>query len=242
MFDLAKEDSDQEPAPIERLPYILIIIDELSDLMIIAAKEVEESITRLAQMARAAGIHLLMATQRPSVDVLTGVIKANFPARISFKVSQKVDSRTIIDGPGADNLLGKGDMLFSPPTSSKIDRIHGAFVGEKEIQDVVAAISASDGPRYNSKILEASERADDPGGLNGFGPDGVDFEEEELIERAWEIIRNERKASISYIQRRLKIGYNKAARIIEALEARGFISHSDGTSRPREILGPGGEE
>jgi len=242
MVENAGAGLEKEPAPLEKIPFILIIIDELSDLMIVAAKEVEESITRLAQMARAAGIHLIMATQRPSVDVITGVIKANFPARISFKVSQKIDSRTIIDGPGADNLLGKGDMLFSPPTSSKIIRIHGAFITEKETQNVVKAISDERGPQYDDKILKAADHADDPGGLNGFGAGGLNGDEEELIERAWEIIRSERKASISYIQRRLKIGYNKAARVIEALEARGFISPSDGTSRPREILGPGGDD
>jgi S-DNA-T family DNA segregation ATPase FtsK/SpoIIIE len=226
----------REDEPLEKLPFILIIIDELSDLMIVAAKEVEESITRLAQMARAAGIHLLMATQRPSVDVITGVIKANFPARISFKVSSKIDSRTILDGPGAHSLLGKGDMLFMPPAASQIERIHGALVTETEIQDVVDAIVQTGGPQFDENIIRAGDKADDPGAMSGFSGGAID-DEEDLIEQAWEIIRAERKASISYIQRRMKVGYNKAARIIEALEARGFISASDGTSRPREIIG-----
>lgn len=231
-------DSEQDDLePLEKMPYILIIIDELSDLMIVAAKEVQESITRLAQMARAAGLHLVMATQRPSVDVITGVIKANFPARISFKVSSRIDSRTILDQQGSENLLGNGDMLFMPPTSSKIERIHGALVTEGEIQRVVEVIGESGGPQYDQKIVRAGEHADDPGALGG-GAEAIDEQEQELIEDAWEIIRRERKASISYIQRRMKIGYNKAARIIEALELRGFIAPSDGTSRPREILIP----
>ena len=235
-----KDTGQEEPEPLEKMPYILIIIDELSDLMIVAAKEVQESITRLAQMARAAGIHLVMATQRPSVDVITGVIKANFPARISFKVSSRIDARTILDQQGSENLLGNGDMLFLPPTSAKIERIHGAFVTEGEIQRVVKVVEESGGPQYDEKIVRAGQHADDPGGLGG--GEVIDDQEEELIEAAWEIIRRERKASISYIQRRMKIGYNKAARVIEALEMRGFISPSDGTSRPREILAPSDDE
>ena len=229
--------------PLAKLPYILTIIDEFSDLMIVASKQVEESITRLAQMARAAGIHLLIATQRPSVDVITGVIKANFPARISFKVSSKIDSRTILDQTGASNLLGSGDMLYMPPTSSKIERIHSPLITETEIQRIVGSVRDSGSPQYDERIVKAGQHADDPGALPGdmFG-NGSGDDEDELVERAWEIIRNERKASISYVQRRMKIGYNKAARIIEVLERRGFISASDGTSRPRSILAPSDED
>ena len=237
-----EEAQENDDEPLGKMPYILTIIDEFSDLMIVASKDVEESVTRLAQMARAAGIHLILATQRPSVDVITGVIKANFPARISFKVSSRVDSRTILDQIGSESLLGNGDMLFLPPTASKIERIHSPLVTEEEIQRVVGEVRKSGEPQYDPHIVRASEHADDPGALgNGFGL-GLDNGEDELVERAWEIIRNERKASISYIQRRMKIGYNKAARIIEVLEMRGFISPSDGTSRPREILAPTDEE
>jgi DNA segregation ATPase FtsK/SpoIIIE, S-DNA-T family len=229
-------DSQTDPEPLIELPFVLVVIDEFADLMMVAAKEVEENVTRLAQMARAAGIHLVLATQRPSVDVITGVIKANFPARISFKVSSKIDSRTILDQGGADSLLGAGDMLFSPPTSSKIARIHGPFITENEIQDIVEFLKQSGGPQYDQRIIEAGEKSGNENGIDGM--DEPDDEEEELVERAWEIIRSERKASISYIQRRMKIGYNKAARIIEVLERRGFIAPSDGTSRPRQILIP----
>ena len=212
------------------LPYIVVIVDELADLMMVAGREIEESIARLAQMARAAGIHLILATQRPSVDVITGLIKANFPARISFQVSSKIDSRTILDGNGAESLLGAGDMLFLPPGTSKMQRSHGAFVSDAEVQRVVEFLKKQGKPVYEKSILEMKS-GDDKGG-------GGD-EEEQLDERygdALALVAEARQASISMIQRRLRIGYNRAARIIEKMEKEGVVGPSDGTSKPREVF------
>jgi len=212
-----------------RLPYVVIIIDELADLMMVASREVEESITRLAQMARAAGIHLVLATQRPSVDVLTGIIKANISTRISFQVSSKIDSRTILDGSGAEALLGAGDMLFQPPGTAKLQRIHGAFVSDGEIVRI-------------TEHWRAQRLLDDP--LRG----KVDLREEaaageiaqeeldEKYEDAVQIVLETRQASISMLQRRLRVGYNRAARMIEVMEQQGIVSPSDGI-KPREVLG-----
>lgn len=223
-----------QPEPPKHMPYIVVVVDELADLMIVASKEIEESIVRLAQMARAAGIHLIIATQRPSVDVVTGLIKANFPARIAFKVSSKIDSRTIIDNNGAQVLLGSGDMLFLPPTSSVLRRIHGCWISENEVQDVVAFVKDKNGEaRYDERVLEFVEEstpADDAMPIDG----EVDPE----YDRAVELVARERKASVSYIQRRLKIGYNRAARIVEMMERDGIVGPSDGTSRPRDVLIP----
>ncbi|HOP39413.1 MAG TPA: DNA translocase FtsK 4TM domain-containing protein [Geobacteraceae bacterium] len=208
------------------LPYIVIIVDELADLMMVAGREVEESIARLAQMARAAGIHLILATQRPSVDVITGLIKANFPARISFQVSSKIDSRTILDCNGAENLLGAGDMLFLPPGTAKLQRIHGAFVSDSEVQRVVDFLKKQAKPVYEKEILEmkaSDDRQNDE--------DFID----ERYDDAVALVAEARQASISMIQRRLRIGYNRAARIIERMEQEGIIGPSDGTSRPREV-------
>ncbi len=209
------------------LPYIVVIVDELADLMMVAGREVEESIARLAQMARAAGIHLVLATQRPSVDVITGLIKANFPARISFQVSSKIDSRTILDCNGAETLLGAGDMLFLPPGTAKMLRIHGAFVSDAEVQRVVDFLKKQAKPVYEKSILEMK-----PTDEKGDEDDIVD----ERYDAAVALVAEARQASISMIQRRLRIGYNRAARIIEKMEQEGIVGPSDGTSKPREVF------
>lgn len=209
------------------LPYIVVIVDELADLMMVAGREVEESIARLAQMARAAGIHLVLATQRPSVDVITGLIKANFPARISFQVSSKIDSRTILDCNGAETLLGAGDMLFLPPGTAKMVRVHGAFVSDAEVQRVVDFLKKQAKPVYEKSILDMK-------------PTDEKGEEEEIVDERYDdavaLVAEARQASISMIQRRLRIGYNRAARIIEKMEQEGIVGPSDGTSKPREVF------
>jgi S-DNA-T family DNA segregation ATPase FtsK/SpoIIIE len=213
----------------EKMPYIVIIIDELADLMMTAAKDVENSVARLAQMARAAGIHLILATQRPSVDVLTGLIKANFPARISFKVSSKHDSRTIIDTVGAEHLLGYGDMLYTTGGAGGLLRVHGAFVSETEINRVVDHWKTQGAPEFlDESVLKPMEEASSEGG--GAGDDDHD----ELYDQAVQIVCETRQASISMIQRRLRIGYNRAARLIEKMEAQGVVGPADG-SKPREV-------
>lgn len=209
------------------LPYIILIIDELADLMMVSSREVEEAITRLAQMARAAGIHLIIATQRPSVDVLTGIIKANFPTRISFQVSSKVDSRTILDGIGAEHLLGDGDMLFMPPGVGRVVRIHGAFVSEDEIKGVTDFLRNQKKPDYDDTILSVSEDN---------GSDDTELEKDEKYDQAVEVVMQTGQASISMIQRRLRVGYNRAARMIELMEREGIVGPSDGV-RPREVYG-----
>jgi S-DNA-T family DNA segregation ATPase FtsK/SpoIIIE len=210
------------------MPYIVVVIDELADLMMVAGKKVETHIARLAQMARAAGIHMIVATQRPSVDVLTGLIKANFPARISFKVSSKIDSRTILDMQGAEALLGKGDMLFMQPGSSSLVRIHGAFISDDEIKNVTDFVKSQGTPEYSEELINATKEAS---GIN----DDDDFEVDEMFEEALNIIKDGGNPTISYIQRRLKIGYNRAARIVEQMEKKGILSKPDEKGR-REIL------
>jgi S-DNA-T family DNA segregation ATPase FtsK/SpoIIIE len=212
------------------LPYIVVIVDELADLMMVAGREIEESIARLAQMARAAGIHLILATQRPSVDVITGLIKANFPARISFQVSSKIDSRTILDTIGAEALLGMGDMLFLPPGTAKMQRVHGAFVSDAEVQRVVDFLKKQGKPVYDKSILEMK---DDSGKGDGEGDEDL---VDERYDDAVRLVAETRQASISMIQRRLRIGYNRAARIIERMEQEGIVGPSDGTSKPREVF------
>ncbi|HME71766.1 MAG TPA: DNA translocase FtsK 4TM domain-containing protein [Myxococcota bacterium] len=209
-----------------RLPYIVVVIDELADLMVVSARDVEEALQRLAQMARAAGIHLVLATQRPSVDVLTGVIKANFPARLSFQVSSRTDSRTIMDQNGAEHLLGQGDMLFLPPGTSKLQRIHGAYVSEKEVSSLVAFLRDQGKPQFDETLLkmkEESEQKEERGS-----------EVDEMYDRAIAIVAETRNASISYLQRRLKVGYNRAARMVEQMELDGIIGPQEGT-KPREV-------
>jgi len=211
----------------EKLPLIVIIIDELADLMMVCPNEVEDYIARLSQMARAAGMHLVIATQRPSVDVITGVIKANIPSRISFAVSSSIDSRTILDSSGAEKLLGKGDMLFMPVGESKAVRIQGAFITEEEVEKVVGFIKAQDNTaEYKNELIEQLESSDSP----EESPDG-----DALLEEAVRIVINADQASTSLLQRRLRIGYNRASRIIDELEDRGFISGRDG-SKPRQVL------
>jgi S-DNA-T family DNA segregation ATPase FtsK/SpoIIIE len=224
---------------LEPLPFIVVIVDELADLMMIVGKKVEELIARLAQKARASGIHLILATQRPSVDVITGLIKANIPTRIAFQVSAKVDSRTILDQSGAEALLGHGDMLFLPPGTSLPVRVHGAFVSDQEVHRVVGALRAMSAPVYLEDILDGPS-APIPGlpGEGGEGEDGGgDPEQDPLYDEAVRIVTESRKASISGVQRRLKIGYNRAARMIEAMEAAGLVGtlQSNGS---REVLAP----
>jgi len=225
--NLVKE-YDDKGEPWKPLPYIVIIIDELADLMMTSGREVEESITRLAQMARAVGIHLVLATQRPSVDVITGLIKANFPSRISFRVSSKIDSRTIIDTNGAEQLLGRGDMLFLPPGTSRLIRVHGAYIDETEIGRIVAHIKAQGPPSYDESITQSDEEAL---GLETSGGD-----HDELFEEALRICVEMKRASTSVLQRRLRIGYGRAAAILDIMEREGLIGQADG-SRPRPVLG-----
>ncbi len=210
------------------MPYIVVVIDELADLMMVAGKKVETYVARLAQMARAAGIHMIVATQRPSVDVLTGLIKANFPARISFKVSSKIDSRTILDMQGAEALLGRGDMLFMQPASSSLVRIHGAFISDDEIKNVTDFVKSQGSPEYSEELINATKEA------SGISDDD-DFELDEMFEEALNIIKEGGNPTISYIQRRLKIGYNRAARIVEQMEKKGILSKPDDRGK-REIL------
>ena len=214
----------------EKLSYIVVIIDELADLMLVAPADVEMAIARITQMARAAGIHCIVATQRPSVDVITGVIKANIPARIAFQVASKVDSRTILDAMGAEKLLGKGDMLFLPPGSAKLFRAQGAFVTDEEIQKVVDFIAGQGKPSYEMEIHQQLAKPSSSGDENeGSG------EDEELIEKCIDVIRSEAKASVSLLQRRLRLGYTRAARIMDDLESRGIVGPSKG-AEPRDIL------
>jgi S-DNA-T family DNA segregation ATPase FtsK/SpoIIIE len=213
------------------LPYLVLVIDELADLMMISSREVEESISRLAAMARAVGIHLILATQRPSVDVITGVIKANFPCRIAFKVATKVDSRTIIDANGAEQLLGNGDMLFIPPGTSRITRIHGAYVSEKEAQNIVTHLCRQGHPMYDDSILSygEEEEVDEAGNpIDGFGDDS-------LYKDAVRIVVSEGRASTSLLQRRLSIGYGRAAKLVDAMHRNGLVGPAEG-SKPREVL------
>jgi DNA segregation ATPase FtsK/SpoIIIE, S-DNA-T family len=211
--------------PEEWLPYVVIVIDELADLMLVSSRDVEEYLTRLAQMARAAGIHLLLATQRPSVDILTGIIKANFPARISFQVSSKTDSRTILDANGAEALLGSGDMLFLPPGVSKLQRIHGAFVSEAEIKRLTDFLKDQKQAVYDETLLVIEETESSE----------TDENMDEKYEAAVQIVKETRQVSISMIQRKLRIGYNRAARLVEIMEREGIVTSGDG-GRPREVL------
>ena len=224
--ELMDEEDDKPIEPQAKLPYIVIVIDELADLMMVASKGVEEALTRLAQMARASGIHLIVATQRPSVDVLTGIIKANFPSRISYKVTSRVDSRTILDSMGAEKLLGRGDMLFMPPGTHRLLRIHGAMVSDDEIERIIKFIKEQKKPDYIEEMFSSVVVEDEK------TEEAEDYDEK--YDEALALVARDRQASISYIQRRLRIGYNRAARIIETMERDGVVGPSDGV-RPREI-------
>ena len=211
------------------LPYIVVIIDELADLMQTAPADVETGISRIAQKARAAGIHLIVATQTPRADVVTGVIKANIPSRVAFQVSSKIDSRVILDNSGAENLVGKGDMLFLPPGSAQLIRAQGAFLSDEEAQSIVDACAAQGEPQFAPDAQEQIESG-------GSGDEDVTEAEEELIEKCLEIIYADKKASTSHLQRRLRLGYNRAARVMDILEQRGIIAPGDG-AKPRENIG-----
>jgi S-DNA-T family DNA segregation ATPase FtsK/SpoIIIE len=222
----------------DHLPYIVAIIDELADLMMVAPAEIENSIARLAQLARAAGIHLIIATQRPSVNVITGVIKANLPSRIAFQVASQVDSRTILDVKGADTLIGRGDMLFSPPGSSRLVRAQGAFVADDEIIAIVDFLKRNGPPQYAQSVQQQIDRAaaeDDEDEEDGDGAEGDLGNDEELFQQALSVLKSTRRASTSMIQRRLRIGYNRAARIMDIMEDKGIVGPENGSS-PREIL------
>ncbi len=224
----------EAPEPLKTMPYIVVIIDELADLMMVVGKKVEEQIARLAQKARASGIHLVLATQRPSVDVITGLIKANIPTRLSFQVSSKIDSRTILDQMGAEALLGQGDMLYLAPGTGYPTRVHGAFVSDDEVHRVVEHLKATGAPEYVDDILNGAAGDDDEGGEGGGGVSG-DAENDPLYDQAVEIVLKNRRASISLVQRHLRIGYNRSARLIEAMEKAGLVSTMDARGG-REVL------
>ena len=233
-FSLTPED----PEPLERLPHIVVVIDELADLMMVVGKKIEELIARLAQKARAAGIHLILATQRPSVDVITGLIKANIPTRIAFQVSSKIDSRTILDQMGAEALLGMGDMLYMPSGTGLPIRVHGAFVSDDEVHRVVEYLKTQGEPNYIEGVLEGGVADGEEG---GFGEGGDGGEKDPMYDQAVEIVLKNRKASISLVQRHLKIGYNRAARLVEDMEKAGLVSAMSGSGQ-REILVPARSE
>jgi S-DNA-T family DNA segregation ATPase FtsK/SpoIIIE len=231
-----------EPEPLDRLPHVVIVIDELADLMMVVGKKIEELIARLAQKARAAGIHLILATQRPSVDVITGLIKANIPTRISFQVSSKIDSRTILDQMGAEALLGMGDMLYMPSGTGLPVRVHGAFVSDEEVHRVVEYLKTQGEPNYIEGILEGGNLADEGSNLDGSPSSGGDGEQDPMYDNAVAIVLQHKKASISLVQRHLRIGYNRAARLLEQMEKSGLVS-SMATNGNRELIVPqrGGE-
>jgi S-DNA-T family DNA segregation ATPase FtsK/SpoIIIE len=226
-----------EPEPLDRMPHIVIVIDELADLMMVVGKKIEELIARLAQKARAAGVHLILATQRPSVDVITGLIKANIPTRISFQVSSKIDSRTILDQMGAEALLGQGDMLYLPSGSGLPIRVHGAFVSDEEVHRVVEYIKSQGEPNYIEGILEGGNLSDEGSNLDGSPMGGSDGEQDPMYDNAVAVVLQHKKASISLVQRHLRIGYNRAARLLEQMEKSGLVS-SMATNGNRELIVP----
>jgi S-DNA-T family DNA segregation ATPase FtsK/SpoIIIE len=221
-----EEGASKDPEAPRPLPFIVVVIDELADLMMVASNEVEESIARLAQMARAVGIHLILATQRPSVDVITGLIKANLPSRISFRVSSKTDSRTILDGNGAEQLLGRGDMLFLPPASSRCIRLHGPYISEQESARLASFLRKQGKPVFDESITAEDDKS---------GPEALDFEKDDLYDEAARIVVGTGQASISYLQRKLRIGFSRAARLVDMMEAEGLVSPGAG-GKPREVL------
>jgi S-DNA-T family DNA segregation ATPase FtsK/SpoIIIE len=223
---LAESGAANDPDALKPLPFIVVVIDELADLMMVASNEVEESICRLAQMARAVGIHLILATQRPSVDVVTGLIKANLPSRVSFRLSSKTDSRTILDSNGAEQLLGRGDMLFLPPASSRCIRLHGPYISEQESARLASFLRKQGKPAFDESITAEDEKT-------GLG--GIEFEKDDLYDEAARIVVSSGQASISYLQRKLRIGFSRAARLIDMMESEGLVSQGAG-GKPREVL------
>jgi S-DNA-T family DNA segregation ATPase FtsK/SpoIIIE len=221
---LEQKREPEEGEEFRTLPYIVVVIDELADLMMVASSDVEESIARLAQMARAVGIHLILATQRPSVDVVTGLIKANLPARVSFRLMSKVDSRTILDGNGAEQLLGRGDMLFLPPASSRLIRLHGPYISEQESARLAAFLRKQAKPVYDETVTSEAK-----------GTDTIAFDKDDLYDEAARIVVGSGQASISYLQRRLRVGFSRAARLVDMMEADGLVSPAAG-SKPRDVL------
>ncbi|MCW5605573.1 MAG: DNA translocase FtsK, partial [Burkholderiales bacterium] len=224
----------ESPEPLDEMPLIVVVVDELADLMMVSGKKIEELIARIAQKARAAGIHLILATQRPSVDVITGLIKANIPSRIAFQVASKVDSRTILDQMGAEALLGQGDMLYMPPGSGHPQRVHGAFVSDGEVHRVVEYLKQQGEPQYVEGLLEGGS-AD--GGDEGAAVDGGDAESDPMYDQAVAVVLKTRRPSISLVQRHLRIGYNRAARLIEQMERSGLVSPMQSNGN-REVLAP----
>src|SRR4051794_36604210 len=222
---LAEGQKPDDGKEMKTLPFIVVVIDELADLMMVASNEVEESIARLAQMARAVGIHLILATQRPSVDVITGLIKANLPARIAFRVASKIDSRTILDGNGAEQLLGKGDMLYLPPASSRYVRLHGPYISEQETARLASFLRKQGKPTYDETITAEEKQ----------GAAELEFEKDDLYDEASRIVVSSGQASISYLQRRLRIGFSRAARLVDMMEAEGLVSAAAG-GKAREVL------
>ncbi|MEK9967232.1 MAG: DNA translocase FtsK, partial [Rhodospirillaceae bacterium] len=223
---------EEEPLDMSPLPFIVVVVDEMADLMLVAGKDVEAAIQRLAQMARAAGIHLILATQRPSVDVITGTIKANLPTRISFQVTTKIDSRTILGEQGAEQLLGQGDMLYMAG-GGRITRVHGPFLADKEVEDLVAFLKSQGEPEYIDAVTEDEGAAD---GIPGFEPsDGGEASGNDLYDQAVALVAREQKASTSFIQRHLRIGYNRAANLIEQMEKEGVVSQANHVGK-REVL------
>ncbi|HWD58605.1 MAG TPA: FtsK/SpoIIIE domain-containing protein, partial [Stellaceae bacterium] len=228
---------EEQPFDLAELPLIIVIVDEMADLMLVAGKDIEASVQRLAQMARAAGIHIIMATQRPSVDVITGTIKANFPTRISFQVTSKIDSRTILGEGGAEQLLGRGDMLYMAG-GGRVTRVHGPFVSDEEVERVVSFLKAQADPDYIEEITEDDKGGGGGGGAGGFADEDDDAGSgDQLYDQAVAIVTRERKASTSFVQRHLQIGYNRAARIIERMEEEGVVGTANHVGR-REVLAP----
>jgi S-DNA-T family DNA segregation ATPase FtsK/SpoIIIE len=232
--DTGRPTHEEQPLALDTLPFIVVVVDEMADLMMVAGKEIEQAVQRLAQMARAAGIHVIMATQRPSVDVITGTIKANFPTRISFQVISKFDSRTILGEQGAEQLLGMGDMLFMQG-GGRITRVHGPFVSDDEVEKVVAFLREQGEPAYLDEVTESSDASGDgdSGGLSGIS--GASDGDKSLFDQAVDVVAREGKASTSFIQRHLNIGYNKAAKLIEQMEKEGIVGAANHVGK-REIL------
>ena len=233
LYGPPENDEDERGPELEPLPRIVVVIDELADLMMVVGKKLETLIARLTQKARAAGLHLIVATQRPSVDVITGLIKANIPARMAFRVASQVDSRTILDQVGAETLLGKGDMLYLPPGSGDLLRVHGAFVEDAEVLKVVAQLKRTGGPSYDDQVTQGPVEADEADASVGDGG-----EADELYSQARDVVTESGRASISYVQRRLRVGYNRAARLVEELERAGVVSSPDGRGERRVVGGP----